>query len=185
MSAGTTSLATPLTPRKIGLVPLSADSIDDGRYYRYAAFMPVVLTTAGFLVALAIPQQVANPFLRGIHDLGMGLAFIGFYALVPYGLFMAIVWRFFRPEGLRAHRRIAILAPLYIAMACTVIVSLFALHEVSWRDLPMAVAVIGAYPLGVGYFYAALAIAAAESAGAFASWRRHRTTPVAPAEMGS
>jgi hypothetical protein len=31
--------------------------MDDGRYYRYAAFLPLGLTTAGLFVALAIARR--------------------------------------------------------------------------------------------------------------------------------
>ena len=148
--------------------------MDDGRYYRYAAFLPVGLTTAGLLVALAIPEHSPSGFLRGIREFGVFSTFVGYFALVPYGLFMAIVWRFFRPEGLAAHRRMAILTPLGIAIACSLIIGLFSLPYVGWAELLMAFAIIGAYPLGVGYFYAVLVIAVAESNAAIARRRRRR-----------
>jgi hypothetical protein len=150
------------------------DPMDDGRYYRYAAFLPVGLTTAGVLAALAIPEKSPSLFLRGVLAIGSGLAFMGFFALVPYGLFMAIAWHFFRPEGTSAHRRLAILTPLYIAIACSVIVTLFNLSDIGWAEMPVAIALFGAYPLGVGYFYAVLVIAVAESSAAIARRRNRR-----------
>ena len=162
--------------RKIESVSHAADPTSDGRYYRYAAFLPVGLTTAGLLVALVIPEH-PGAFLRGIRDFGMFFTFVGYFALLPYGLFMAIVWRFFRPEGLAAHRRMALLTPLYIAITCGLILGLASLPYAGWAELPKAFAIIGAYPLVVGYFYAVLVIAVAESAAAIARWRRRGAPP--------
>jgi uncharacterized membrane protein len=99
---------------------------------------------------------------------------MGFFALVPYGVFMAIVRRSFRPEGLTAHRRMAILTPLCIALGCCLIIGLFNFRAVGWAEMPTAIAMVGAYPLVVGYFYAVLAIVVAELSAAIARRRRRR-----------
>jgi hypothetical protein len=153
--------------------------MDVGRYYRKAALLPVALTVAGFVAALATPKSSPNPLLAGIHDVGVYLTFIHIYALLPYGIFMAIAWHFFRPEGTAAHRRLAVLAPLYIAVSVGLVAALVTLVQVGWLGVPIISGFIAAWALAVGYLHAGIVIAVAEASAARARWRQRRNDRIA------
>lgn len=145
--------------------------MDVARNYRTAAFLPLVLTLAGLAGAKWLPDPSPNHFVELLHAVASIFAFIGVFAMVPYGVFMAIAWSFFRPEGAAAHRRMAIRAPLIIAVCVGLAAAVSVILERQWDAIPMGFALFGGWALGVGYLHAGIVIAAAEGSAAFARWR--------------
>ena len=111
--------------------------------------------------------------------MGLYLTFIGIFALLPYGIFMAIAWRFFRPEGTAAHRRLAVLAPPCIAVSVGLATALGTIVQYGWVGVPLISGFFAVYALAVGYFHAGIVIAVAEASAACSRWRRRRGDRVA------
>ena len=138
--------------------------IDADVFYRRASLAPFVATLAAVAV-IAIGTLVTNTMPFGVlSGVLLGLAVAGIIGAVPYALFLIIVWKFFRPSGETAHRRLALAAPVLIAIPFALAGALYGLTLSGWRNFRSELLTIGAAVLVTGYLY----VAAIEAALALA-----------------
>lgn len=140
--------------------------IDVERFYRFASFLPFALPVWA-LAFTAISGMLAGGKLPFAFS---GLLFLfGFYgicAAIPYGIFLPIVWRFFRPSGEWQHRRVALVAPIVTAIPLGLLVAFVSSDWAGFGSPGFYVAAVG---LGLGYSYVVL-IEAALAVGKLSGW---------------
>src|SRR5437868_5346929 len=93
-------------------------------FYRRSTIVPLLGMVPSFALGLFSIKGIHNPVLRFLAGLPATLFFVGAFAAIPYGVYLLVVWRFFRPESEWEHRRIALIAPLAIAAVFVVLVSI-------------------------------------------------------------
>ena len=150
-------------------------TVDVSRYYRRALILPVVLSAAGFVVVSVLPMPPVgqrDSWLRRAGDL---LSWSGLYAAVPYALFVAIVWVFFRPEGAKAHRTMAALAPVLIALSVALVIVVVGVVRGDLRGALGGAALVGGIALVVGVVHAAIVIIVVELVAAVGTRRKSST----------
>ncbi len=138
-------------------------------YYRRSLLLPLVLSVAGFVVVEMLPNPtpwLGQSWLASVADT---LAWTGMFAAIPYALFVLIVWVFFRPEGVHAHRLMAALAPVIIAVSLALIMAVIGVVSGDWRGALGGAALLGGFALAVGTVHCIIVIGVVELVAAFVS----------------
>ena len=144
---------------------------DVSLYYRRALILPVVLSVAGAAVAEKVSSPTPWKGESWMATVADTFAWTGFFAAVPYALFVLIVWFYFRPEGAQAHRRMAALAPAIIASSFALIFAVLALLHGDWRAAMGLAEFFGGFAFAVGTVHSLIVIGVVELVAAVVSRR--------------
>jgi membrane protease YdiL (CAAX protease family) len=127
-------------------------------FYRRAAFVPVIVpvVTAISLGVLIATGAQPSPVMSAVVDVLGYSIFAGAWSALPYGVFVLIARRWFRPRTASQFRRLSWAAPVLIAVPFGLLHATVGAVERGWRTaLPMLV-FWGGQALVVGIAYSAL-----------------------------